>query len=170
MEQAVEPNFIGTLGLNWKLFLAQLINFGIVVFILWKWVFKPVTSALEARRQRIEESVKTAEEIEKRLQEFEAHRETQMRKAQAQAEALIQKAEGLASESKSQILEMARLEARKLLAEAKTAIATEKEQMLREIREEVATLTVMATEKILREKLDEKKDKEIINNALRAFK
>ena len=54
-KEAGSGGVIGTLGLNWKLFMAQLLNFGIVLFVLWKWVFRPVAGALETRRQRVEE-------------------------------------------------------------------------------------------------------------------
>ena len=111
MEHATEPNFIGTLGLNWKLFLAQLINFGIVILVLWKWVFKPVAGALETRRQKIEESVKKADEIEKRLKEFEASRDQEFRKARAAAEEIIQKATTSGEASKAEILALAKVQA-----------------------------------------------------------
>lgn len=170
MEHATEPNFIGTLGLNWKLFLAQLINFGIVILVLWKWVFKPVAGALKARRHKIEESVKKAEEIEVRLKELESSRGEHMRKARAEAEEIIKKAIVAGESSKAEILGSAKAQAEKILAEAKTNIEKEKEKMFQEIREEVANLTVMATEKILREKLDERKDKELINKVFSSIK
>lgn len=170
MEHAAEPNFIGTLGLNWKLFLAQLINFGIVILILWKWVFKPVAGALEKRRQKIEDSVKKAEEIEVRLKEFENSRSEQMKKARAETEEIIKKVSAQAETSKTEILGAAKAQAEKIFEEAKINIEREKEKMFQEIKEEVANLTVMATEKILREKMDEKKDKKMVEEVLKVIK
>src|SRR3989344_1771355 len=69
---------IGTLGLNWKLFIAQLINFSVIMFILWRWVFRPVGGALESRRKKIEESVAKAETIEKQMQESDRLREEKL--------------------------------------------------------------------------------------------
>lgn len=169
MEHATEPNFIGTLGLNWKLFLAQLINFGIVILVLWKWVFKPVAGALETRRQKIEESVKKADEIEKRLKEFEASRDQEFRKARAAAEEIIQKATTSGEASKAEILALAKVQAGRILADAQASMAAEKQKMFGEIREEVANLTVMATEKILLEKMDEKKDKKMVEEILKVI-
>src|SRR5262245_53133970 len=66
-----EGGVLGMLGINWKLFIAQLINFGIVLFVLWKWVFKPVSSGLEARTTRIEKSLQDATQLEQAKKEFD---------------------------------------------------------------------------------------------------
>lgn len=159
-----------TLGLNWKLFLAQLVNFTIVLFILWRWVMKPVVGALESRRLRIEHSVRQAEEIERRMREFEKSREGQLAAARAEADKIMKKALATAEALHKETADAARAEADRLVAEAKTAIDREKQQMLEEIRSEVATLTVMATEKILREKLSSQKDKELIKDVMSSLK
>lgn len=169
-ESAKAPDFIGTLGLNWKLFLAQLLNFGIVVFILWKWVFRPVVGALESRRQKIEESVKKAEEIEKRMKDSEVERQKLFSQAREEAEALTKQAREVAEDLRQEITRNARQGAENILVEAKRTIAVEKEQMLGEVREEIANLTVMATEKILKDKLDQAKDKKLIQEVLENIK
>lgn len=170
VEKTTESGAIGTLGLNWKLFLAQLVNFGIVIFILWKWIMKPAVSALEARRLRIESSVKQAEEIERRMQEFEKRRAEELLKARAEAEAVMKKTLDVAATEKAEIMAQARLETGKIMAEAQEAVAQEKTKMLQEIREEVANLTVLVAEKILREKLNSHKDRELVAEVLKTIK
>lgn len=165
-EAVNEPTFIGTLGLNWKLFLAQLINFGIIFFILWRWVFRPISSALEARRQKIEKSVKQAEDVEKRVSEFEIGHQKRLVKSAAEAEEITKKADAMAEESKRQVLAATHVEGERMLVEAKAIIDSEKKKMLQEVREELATLTIMASEKILRSKLDAESDQKIITLAL----
>ena len=165
-----ETNFIGTLGLNWKLFVAQLVNFGIVIFILWKWVMKPVVGALESRRARIEQSVKKAEEIERQANEFRAYQESERRKVNLEADALINKAVASGEKLKQETAESARLEARKIITDAKAAIEAEKGKALTEVREEVANMAVMAAEKILRAKLDGRENQELINKILKTVK
>ena len=159
-----------TLGLNWKLFIAQAINFSIILFILWRWVFKPVAGALEARRQKIEESVKKAEEIERAKGELAAARERQLKQTRLEAENVLNKALAEAQNIKQETVTSAQKEAEKILANAQRAMAVEKDQMMRELREEVATLTVMAVEKILHEKLDGKKDSKMIQEVLSKMK
>ncbi len=169
-EQAAERGgFVGvagTLGLNWKLFIGQVINFSVILLILWKWVFRPVSGALENRRKKIEDSVAKAEIIEKQLQETTAIREQQLRKTAAEAETILKKNTEAAEKAKAELISTAKHESEKILATAKITIETEKQQMLREVKTEITDLVVMATEKIINEKMDEKKDKELIREII----
>jgi len=56
-------------GINPLLLLAQVVNFAVLLFILKRFLYKPILKVLEERKKRIEESLKNAEEIEKRLVE-----------------------------------------------------------------------------------------------------
>ena len=169
-EHPEEAGFIGTLGINWKLFLAQLLNFGVVLFVLWKWVMKPVVGALEARRTKIEGSLKKAQELEERITEFEQQREQDMRKARAEAQEIMSRGVAAGEVAKAEAVSAARAEAERILKENESTIASEKLSMMRELREEVAGLTIMAVEKILREKVDTRKDQELIKEALKNLK
>ena len=152
------------------MFLAQLLNFGIVLFILWKWVMKPVVGALESRRVKIEQSLKKAQDIEERLQKFEEHKEGELRRIRVQGQEILNQANAAAASAKAETVAAGRAEADRILQETKRTIAAEKDQMMAELREEVAGLTVMATEKILREKLDGTKDKRLIEEVIKSFK
>lgn len=169
VEHAASPGVVETLGINWKLFLAQAVNFGIVVFVLWKWVFRPVAGTLETRRQKIEQSVKRAEELEQRMSAFEIEREQKLQAARTEADALIGKAQAAASAAREDSVRTARTEAEKIVTTARSQIEAEKDQMLKEVREELAELTVLATEKILRAKIDKEKDKKLIEEAVKNF-
>ena len=58
-----------TFGWNWKLFLSQVISFGIVAFLLQRFAYKPILALLEQRRRKIEEGQINAEKIKKELAE-----------------------------------------------------------------------------------------------------
>ncbi len=161
---------IGTLGLNAKLFIAQLINFSIILFILWRWVWKPLGGALESRRKKIEESVSKAEMIDKQMQETQVLREQKLREAATDAEAVLKRNLDAAEKMKTEIVSTAHSEAEKIMAKTKETIAAEKQQMLKEVRSELADLVVMSTEKILRQKLDDKSDKKIVEEIIRDIK
>ena len=168
-EYADKPSALGTLGINWKLFLAQLVNFGIVVFILWRWIFRPVAGALESRRQKIETSIKQAEEIEQRMKKFEIEQEELMKKARAEGQKIVKKSQVAAESMEKEIVGKARQGAEKIIKSAQNQIEQDKQRALREAREELANLVVMASERIIREKLDREKDKKLIEEAVRNF-
>ena len=63
-----------SLGIYWPKLLAQTINFGIVLFVLWRFAYRPVLTMLEQRRQKIAESITNAEKIKAELARTEAAR------------------------------------------------------------------------------------------------
>lgn len=172
VETSKEPSggVVGLLGLNWKLFVAQLINFGVIVFIVWKWVLTPVTTALENRTKKIEQSLVEAEAIKKQLKELEKFKAEEERNAQEKYQWIVAEAEKVAEKSRDSILSDARSSAEKLLKEAEARNQEEREKLVSDIKEEMAVLVVAASEKILREKLDPEKDKRLIEESLKALK
>ena len=158
---------IGSLGLDWKLFLAQLINFSVILFVLWKWVFTPVAKKLTERTEKIEKSLFDAGQITKEKQEFETWKNAEISKARTEAMSIITLGQNDAIKAKDDILKQAKEEQQKMVEQAKNQISAEKTKSLSEAKTELADLITNATEKILREKLDEKKDREFINETLK---
>ncbi len=165
--EEVDPGLLGTLGINWKLFLAQLVNFAIVLFVLWKWVFTPVAKGLEARTKKIEQSLNDAESITKEKEEFTVWKNKQMSVARAEAADIVIAAKKEAEGVKTEILEKTKLEQEKLAAQAKANLIAEQAKALAEAKTEIAGLVVAATQAIIKQKLDPTKDKELIKQALK---
>jgi len=161
---------LGTLGINWKLFVAQLINFAIILAVLWKWVFIPVAKKLQERTEKIEKSLNDADRIEKEKREFASWREEQTGKARAESLNIISKAATDAQKTKQDILQKAKEEQNKLVEQAKNQIISEKQQVLEEAKGEIAEIVTQAAEKILRRKLDDKEDKRLIEKSLSDLK
>jgi|ERR1051326_1917375 F-type H+-transporting ATPase subunit b len=169
-EQAANAGIAGTFGIDWMKFVAQLINFAIVLFILWKWVFKPITSKLEERTAKIEKSLNDADRIQKEKAEFEQWRQQEMRKARQEASAIISKSQTDAGKVKDEIMQQAKEEQQKLLEQSRKQIEQEKNQALQSAKSELADLVTTATERIIKQKLDSKKDEELIKQSLSSLK
>ena len=158
---------VGALGLNLKLFIAQLINFAVVLFVLWKWVFTPVAKKLQERTDKIEKSMNDADRITKEKDEFGKWRENEMVKVRSQASALVTAAESQAQKSKEEILNQAKQEQSSLLKQTQLQILQEKDKAISDIKSEVANMVTIATEKLIKTKLDSSKDKELIQESLK---
>jgi hypothetical protein len=63
----LEVGLIGTLGLNRDLFFAQLFNFAVVFFVMWRWVYKPLVKAMDERSATIAKGLSDAEAATKAL-------------------------------------------------------------------------------------------------------
>ena len=163
-------SLLGTLGINWKLFLAQLVNFGIVLFIFWKWVVGPIAKTLTDRQNRIESGLKNADLMDEEKKKFEIWKSSEMKKVRTEADHILRTTTDTANQMKQQTIVEAQKQAAKTVEQAKVSIESEKVQMMKEARQELATLVVAASEKILRNKLDSRKDHELISESMKGIK
>ncbi len=168
--EAAATGGIGTLGLNAKFFIAQLVNFGILLLIFWKLILPKVVTALQNRSERIEQALKDAANTEKEKREFEVWKNAEMSKARQEASSIVIMAQTEAGKAKQVIVDQTKTEQQKLVDQAKAQIESEKNKALQEAKGELADLVTNATEKILRKKLDSKTDQELIKESLAQVK
>ncbi|KKQ66447.1 MAG: ATP synthase subunit b [Candidatus Daviesbacteria bacterium GW2011_GWA2_38_24] len=154
-------------GVQPLLLLAQVVNFLILLFILKKFLYKPILNILEERKQKITSSLKNAEEIEKRLQKIESERDEALKKASKEAKELLQSA----SESADQIIQDAHSKAQKdiqdLVKKTKAVLDAERESLHKEIRDEIADIVVASLEKIAQKSLSEKEKQEFVQKSIK---
>lgn len=165
--ESQSPGVVGLLGLNLKLFIAQLINFGIVLLVLWKWVFKPVSRNLQKRTEKIDQSLKQAAEIAQEKEHFDAWKTKEISAVRTQAGAIIDKSKSEAANLKSEILAKAKAEQAVVVAQGLAEIESAKQKAVSEAKSQLADLVVLAAEKVLKEKLDPAADKKLIKEALK---
>ncbi|MFA6285350.1 MAG: F0F1 ATP synthase subunit B [Parcubacteria group bacterium] len=154
------------LGIDWKLLIAQIVNFLVLLFVLWKFAYGPVLAMLEKRQKKIEKGLADADEAHKKLEESEEKQKEILKKARTEAKDIVEKAREQAEKSKSEIALEAKLQSEKIIAGAKSEIEQEKQKTISEIKSEIGSLVVAATEKIVGEKMDGKKDRELIEKSL----
>jgi F-type H+-transporting ATPase subunit b len=134
-----------TLGIQWPKLIAQLINFSIVLFILWRFAYKPVFAMLETRRQKIAEGLANAEKIKAELAKTEAERSEILAQAGDQADKLMEEARAAAAHVREQELSKAEATAKQIVARAHEAAAQDHARMLAELKREVGHLVVKTT-------------------------
>ena len=154
------------LGIDWKLLIAQIVNFLVLLFILYKFAYGPILAMLEKRQKKIEQGLKDAEAARKNLEKSEEKQKEILKKARADFKVIVEKAHTQAEKSKLEIAAESKTQAEKILANAKAEIGREKEKTIREIKSEIGGLVAMAAEKVIDEKMDEKRDKEMIEKSL----
>lgn len=134
--------------------------FGIVFFILAKWGFPMITSSLEKRADRINESIRQAKEAEERLAHLTEEQDKLMAQAEAERTRILRAAAASRDEMIEEAKEKARVEASKIIELARTEIAVEKESAIRDVRRQVALLSVSVAEKVLRNTLSNEESRE----------
>ena len=138
-----------TFGVQTELLVAQIINFCLVTYLLYRFAVKPTLKTVEARQKKIEEGLRFAEEMEAKQASAERERLEVLKKAQADAQALLAstKAEGeryLAEQKKA-----AEEKVSQLTEQARHAMEGERSAMLKEAKGEIVGLTVATTERLL---------------------
>ncbi len=143
-----------------------LVTFLLLLLFLRATAWKPIINALDEREKSIQAAIDRAEQARSEAEKILAENKAMLAKAQLEADRIIQESRQSAEKVRSEILEKANMESRKMLEEAKAAIALEKQRALLALRNEVVELAIQSAERIIRQKLDTELHKEIIANAL----
>ncbi|MBS0657552.1 MAG: F0F1 ATP synthase subunit B [Verrucomicrobia bacterium] len=137
-----------TFGVEWPLFIAQLIVFSIVFFILKKFAFGPIIEVLEARRKKIEQAMADAEQVKSDVAAAQAKRQQILDEANSQAQKMIAEAKVSADAVKARLEAEATAEAERIVARAKEASALEADRLKSEFQREAGRLIVLAAQKV----------------------
>lgn len=155
-----------TLGLNLSGFLWHTLNFAILVFLLWRVLYKPVTAMLDERARRVTESLARAEEVERQSKQAEADRQALLVEMRREAETIRANAD----EQAKRIIATAQLsaqdEANAILQRARTEIESSRQQMMADVRSHVADLVVSAVDRVTRQALDARSQQALIQQFL----
>ncbi len=142
-------------GISWPFLLAQVLNFLIVAFILWKFAFKPVLATLDERQKKIASGLQYADEMKSKLEAAQQESVASAKRAQADASKIIDEARKVAKDFLDKQAQEATARASEILVKAQQVIELEKKKMLAEARTEIARLVVATTQKVLSRELSD---------------
>ena len=150
------------------LFVWQTVLFLALLFLLRKYAWKPILSAVEEREGGIKNALEAADIAKKEMEALNADNERILREAKAERDNILKEAreikETIITEAKTQATE----EADKIMASAREQINNEKLAAITELKNQVADLSIDIAEKVLKSELkDADKQKELVNNALK---
>ncbi len=157
---------LSSLGLNVKLFIPQVINFCIVLFVLYRFAYKPVLKMLDERTEKIESGLAAAEKSQKKLEDIVQKEKEIILEAKKQAKEIIEKAQVHAQVQREELISVAREESYKMTSKAEKSIEDQKNKMVNEAKGEIAELVSIAVERIIDEKMDQKIDARIISDVI----
>lgn len=161
---------ISALGLDIRILFAQLINFAILIFVLWRFAYKPVFAILEERRNKVIKSVKDSEKAEKKLAEADKLKKEIIAISRQEANKIIEESKKKAEARYQEIITKSKNDVQSLIEEEKSHIEIERSKALQEIKNEAAQMIYLAISKVLSEKVDSIKDAELINKVIKDLK
>lgn len=143
------------------------VSFGIVLFILKKFAWKPILDSVKEREDSIEEALAQAGKAKEELEKLQANNEDLLKQTREERDLLIKEAREAKDNMISEAKGKAKEEADKIIVSARETIESEKIAAVAELKSQVAVLSIEIAEKILRDELSaEDKQKKLVNNLL----
>ncbi|MFA6525557.1 MAG: F0F1 ATP synthase subunit B [Patescibacteria group bacterium] len=161
---------VKTFHIDWKLIIAQVVNFAIVLFVLWRFALKPLMKVMEKRNHDIDQSLKNAEEIEKKLKVAGETKDQIVTDAKRESQLIMEKASKEAEQLKADKIAETRSEMEKIAAKTKASLLAEKDQMINDARKEVGSLIIEASTKIVGKNLDSESNRKMVEETVNQIK
>ena len=139
----------GNFGISWPTLIAQMLNFCIVAFVLYKFAVKPIAATLDERQQKIADGLQYAEEMKVQLAAAERERADKIKEAAVAAQAILAESREQSKEMIEQKTQEAAAQAEAIIRKASEATELERQKMLSDVRQEVARLVVATSATVL---------------------
>ena len=156
-------SFINTFHIDWKIIVAQSINFVIVLFVLYFLLVKPLKKLMKERSENIEGGLNDAKTNAELLKNTKKEYNIIVMNARIEANEIFQDGKKEAESKKAEMLENAKKEVDNMISSGKKVLLSEKVKIVEEAKKEIVSLVVKATEKLLESEPNEKFDEMAIN-------
>lgn len=151
---------MAALGVEWGLLVSQLVNFGILLFLLNMFLYRPVLNMLQQRKERIAQSMKDAERVSAAAREAEQEKAKVVDAARREAQEIRAQATRDAEKIAQEVRSRADQEATDIRMKAQTDAQTQAEAVLADANKQIADLAIAATEKLLGRELAKKDEQQ----------
>lgn len=158
--------FFDAFAVNWVGLGFQVLNFLILLYLLNRFLFKPLMARMDERSEKIREGLENAETAARDRELARAEREAAVAEARKEASEMIARANKIAEDTRNEILTEARSEAEKVTQRAREEITAEKDRAMAELRGQVADLALAAAGKLVRSEMDAPTQRRLVEEFL----
>jgi len=157
---------MNALGIDWKLLIIQIVNFGILFFFLKHLLYKPLLNLLEQREEKARENILLSNALNEQRDELTKTKDDILKSAQEEVRKILIEARALSEKEHSKMIKIAEDRAEDLIKRAEESAKLEKDNIIKEVKKEMSDLIILATQKILVTKLDQASDKVLIEKMI----
>lgn len=158
------------LGVDWKLLLAQVVNFTILLIVLRKFAYGPILNMLRERKRSIEEGIRMRAEAEERLRVVDRIKEEKLTAAKVEAVGIVNRAEQTAHARQEEIARETDRKVESIIADARRVIESEKAKMRDGLYADSEELLREGIARVLGKMQPDERDNRLIREALRELK
>jgi len=146
-------DLVNLFGIDWRLLIIQAVNFGVLLAALTYFLYRPILTMLDERREKIAQGVKDAEDAKKTLEGAEVEAGKVVGNASTKASEIVQAAKGTAEEKGKEIINAAQERSEKIEADAQAKATETAQRALKGSNEEIARTAILAAERLLKKQL-----------------
>ncbi len=154
------------LGINLGFLVSQIINFGVLAVVLYLLLYKRVLAMLSQRKERIARSMADVDAAREAAAKAQQEYDRKVAEAQRKAQEIIGQAAQQGEQTRSGIVADAQREAEAIRQKARDEAAQEKTHILAEVQSQIASLSMLATERVLGQAMDEGMQRQLIGRFL----
>jgi F-type H+-transporting ATPase subunit b len=154
------------IGINLPLLLAFIVNFVILFGLLGLVLYKPVMKMLDERSKRIKEGMERAEATKEEYARAEEEVKRLISKAREDGQALVSQATQIGERLREEAKDGAREEAQAIIERTRAELEEERDRIIDDLRREFVDISISAAEKVIKETLDKKRHRRLIEEAL----
>lgn len=158
------------LGIQLPVLVTQIVNFGILLFVLNKFLYKPILNTLAKRRREVESGIEMKKQAEKEVETTEKKRQQVLKDARQEAQLLLQAAKKDAKAAREELLKDAREDVSKLKERMEKELKAQYEKQADTLQEQTVTIAAKMVEKLLAGVLSEKDQQRLIEQQLKKLK
>ena len=140
------------------------ISFVILLVLLWKVTYKPISRALKKREDTIRNSLEEAEKTRESAAALLGDYKNQLAQSREEAQKILSEGKMMGENVKKEIIQKAHEEANQIVKRAQEEIEFQKEKALMDLKERIADLTIMAASKVIEKSLDKKDHEQLLED------
>lgn len=159
--------FLKALGVDPRLLIIQAAGFLILLYILRKYLFDKILTALKARREEVQETYRKSEQYREEAANLKANYERKITEAEEEAEKKLTAAVKEAKVLGTEIVEKSRQEAEIIKRKAHETVELERKKAAAEIRNQVVDLSILATQKLIETSISKAKTEELVDEFIK---
>lgn len=154
------------LGINLAQLITQIVGISVLLFLLVKFLYRPILKVLDERSARIRESLEAADRVKEQAAASQAQMQDEMQRSREEGQQMIAQAREMAARFRDEEMSKAREEIAAERRRAESDIQRERDAAIEDLRREFAGLAITAAERVVERSLDESAHKDIIDKVL----
>lgn len=158
---------VHALGIEWKHLLAQIVNFGILAFVLFKLVYKPLLKVIDERIEKTKEADLKSSSIDDKLAEIKELEKKTLDEARVMSKKILAETEKNAETLSKRLTEEAHARIKKLEEAGAKKIAEERDAFFADLKKQAVEIVALALEKTIKENLDASTKSKITESAVK---